>query len=73
MRETKRDIPDRSKININEPVEVRYWTKHLSISREELLKAVEKVGNGAAAVKKELGHAERRADRYPGTRRRIES
>ena len=54
--ETKRDIPDRSKININEPVEVRYWTKHLSISREELLKAVEKVGNGAAAVKKELGH-----------------
>ena len=60
--ETKRDIPDRSKININEPVEVRYWTKHLSISREELLKAVEKVGNGAAAVKKELGHAERRAD-----------
>jgi Protein of unknown function (DUF3606) len=45
---------DRSKINMHEPREVQYWTKHLKVSREELQKAVEKVGNGAAAVRKEL-------------------
>jgi hypothetical protein len=33
---------------------VHYWTKHLNISKEELQKAVEKVGNSAAAVRKEL-------------------
>jgi Protein of unknown function (DUF3606) len=47
--------PDRSKIAMNKALEVRYWTKHLGISREELQRAVDKVGNSAAAVKKELG------------------
>ena len=51
---TKRDQPDRSKINMNEDYEVRYWTKHLNISKEELQKIVDKVGNSAAAVRKEL-------------------
>jgi hypothetical protein len=51
---TKRDQPDRSKINMSEHYEVHYWTKHLNISREELQKAVDKVGNSAAAVRKEL-------------------
>ena len=51
---TKRDQPDRSKINMNEDYEVHYWTKHLSISKEELQKIVDKVGNSAAAVRKEL-------------------
>ena len=45
---------DRSKINMHDPHEVQYWTKHLKVSKEELQKAVEKVGNGAAAVRKEL-------------------
>jgi Protein of unknown function (DUF3606) len=45
---------DRSKINMHEPQQVQYWTKHLKVSQEELQKAVEKVGNGAAAVRKEL-------------------
>ena len=35
---TKRDQPDRSKINMNEDYEVHYWTKHLNISKEELQK-----------------------------------
>ena len=48
---SKRDQPDRSKINMNE---VHYWTKHLNISKEELQKAIDKVGNSAAAVRKEL-------------------
>ena len=52
---TKRDQPDRSKINMHEDYEVKYWTKSLRVSREELQKAVDKVGNSAAAVRKELG------------------
>ena len=51
---TKRDQPDRSKINMNQDYEVHYWTKHLNISKEELQKVVDKVGNSAAAVRKEL-------------------
>jgi hypothetical protein len=51
---TKRDQPDRSKINMDEDYEVHYWTKHLKISKEELQKAIDKVGNSAAAVRKEL-------------------
>ncbi|WP_065754352.1 DUF3606 domain-containing protein [Bradyrhizobium paxllaeri] len=51
---TTREQPDRSKINMNQIHEVRYWTKHLNVSKEELQKAVEKVGNSAAAIRKEL-------------------
>jgi Protein of unknown function (DUF3606) len=52
---TTREQPDRSKINMNQKHEVRYWTKHLNISKEQLQKAVDKVGSSAAAVRKELG------------------
>jgi hypothetical protein len=51
----KRDRPDRSKINMSEDFEVKYWLKALGVSRDELKRAVEKVGNSAAAVRKELG------------------
>ena len=51
---TKRGQPDRSKINMHEAYEVKYWTHALGISKEELQKAVDKVGNSAAAVRKEL-------------------
>jgi hypothetical protein len=50
----KKGSQDRSKINIHEDHEVKYWTKELGVSKERLLKAVEKVGNSAAAVRKEL-------------------
>lgn len=50
----KRGQPDRSRINLHETYEVKYWTKHLGVTREQLAKAVEKVGNSAAAVRKEL-------------------
>jgi 3-oxoacyl-[acyl-carrier-protein] synthase III len=49
-----RGQPDRSKINMHEPHEISYWTKHLNVSKEELQKAVDKVGNSAAAVRKQL-------------------
>ena len=52
---TNRVQPDRSKINMHEDYEVKYWTHALGVSREALQKAVGKVGNSAAAVRKELG------------------
>jgi hypothetical protein len=54
MISTKTVYQDRSKINMHEEHEVKYWTKHLGVSKEQLQKAVDKVGNGAATVKKEL-------------------
>ena len=51
----KKGQPDRSRINLSEDYEVKYWSKHLGVSREQLAKVVEKVGNSAAAVRKELG------------------
>src|SRR4051812_1714550 len=41
----KRGEPDRSKISMSEEHEVRYWTKHLGVTQEELQKAVDKVGD----------------------------
>jgi 3-oxoacyl-[acyl-carrier-protein] synthase III len=50
----KKGSQDRSKINMHEDYEVKYWTKELGVSKEKLQKAVDKVGNSAAAVRKEL-------------------
>jgi len=52
---TKRAQPDRSKINMSQPHEVKYWMRALKVSKEELQKAIDKVGNSAATVRKELG------------------
>lgn len=51
---TRRDQPDRSKINMHAACEVKHWAHALGVSREQLQKAVDKVGNSAAAVRKEL-------------------
>jgi hypothetical protein len=51
----KKGTADRSKINMHEDYEVKHWTKQLGVSKEELQKAVDKVGNSAAVVRKELG------------------
>ena len=65
-----RGQPDRRLINMNEDHFRTYWTKHLDVSREELQRAVDKVCNAAAAVRKELGKAaspgspETRANRF---------
>jgi len=50
-----RGEPDRSRINLDEDYEMRYWMRHLGVSAEELKRLVDKVGNSAAAVRKELG------------------
>jgi hypothetical protein len=51
---TQKLQPDRSKINLRDAHELQFWLKHLSVSREQLAKAVDKVGNSVAAVRKEL-------------------
>ena len=56
MSDDKRGKPDRSKIAMNDDLEIHHWTKHLGVSREELQQLVDKVGNSAAAVRKELEH-----------------
>lgn len=51
---TKREQPDRSRINMHEAYEVKYWAHALGVSKEKLQQVVDKVGNSAAAVRKEL-------------------
>jgi hypothetical protein len=46
---------DRLRINVHEEHEVRYWTKELSITREQLESAVKAVGVMAVDVRTHLG------------------
>ena len=49
-----RHQPDRSKVNVNQDYEVRYWTEKFGCSEEELRKAVNRVGSSADAVERAL-------------------
>ncbi len=51
----KKMAPDRTKIASEDDEQIKYWSRHLGVSREELQRAIEKVGNSAASVRKELG------------------
>ena len=51
---SKKGSQDRSRINLNEDYEVRYWTKRFGVSEEKLRAAVEKAGVSAEAVEREL-------------------
>ena len=46
---------DRSHISMGQPHEVQFWTRHLGVTRNELQRTVDKVGNSVAAVRKQLG------------------
>ena len=46
---------DRQRINVHEDYELQDWSKKFGVSREELKKAVQKVGDSAEAVRKHLG------------------
>ena len=46
--------PDRSKIVIEHRDHVKYWTRHFGVTKDELARAIERVGNSAAAVRKQL-------------------
>jgi hypothetical protein len=46
---------DRKRINPEEDYEMQYWTEKFGVSREELKKAVDRVGPMADDVAKALG------------------
>ena len=46
--------PDRSKINMDRDDEAKSWSHELGITRAQLQRIVDKVGNSSAAVRKEL-------------------
>jgi Protein of unknown function (DUF3606) len=41
--------PDRSKIVIEHEDHVKYWMRHFGVTKDELVRAIEKVGDSAAA------------------------
>jgi Protein of unknown function (DUF3606) len=51
-RPTKREQPDRSKINLDQTHQLKYWSHALGASKQEICAAIEKVGNSATAVRK---------------------
>ena len=50
-----RGSPDRDRIDMNDPDEVRNWTKSLGVSKEQLEEAVRAVGSVASKVRQHLG------------------
>jgi Protein of unknown function (DUF3606) len=50
-----RGAQDRSRVNVNEDHEVRYWTQKWGVTKEQLMAAVKKAGISVAAVAKALG------------------
>jgi CheY-like chemotaxis protein len=49
---TKKRPQDSSKVNVNEPYEVEYWSHSLGVTPDRLREIVQRVGTGAEAVKK---------------------
>ena len=50
-----RGAQDRSRVNIHEDHEVRYWTEKWGVTKDQLAKAVERAGVSVQAVARELG------------------
>lgn len=46
---------DRSHIATHDKAEVRRWLRHFGVTKSELQRAVEKVGNSVVAVRKQMG------------------
>jgi hypothetical protein len=51
---TDRASPDNKRIDVNDPDELRNWTKSLGVTPERLKQAVAKVGTSAAKVREHL-------------------
>jgi hypothetical protein len=54
---SRRGPQDRNRINLNEPYEVKYWSRIFGVSEEELRDAVRHVGNSVDDVAQELTKA----------------
>ncbi len=51
---TNRGPQDRSRVNVNEDWEVRWWCREFGCTEQQLRDAVRKVGVSADAVRREL-------------------
>lgn len=49
-----RSPQDRTRVSMSQEHEVRYWTERFGVSREDLQRAVDEVGNSVAAVERRL-------------------
>ena len=54
---TKTGKPDRDRINVNEPYELRDWAKKFGVSEAAVTAAVTRAGPMAKDVAKELGRS----------------
>ncbi|TXH38093.1 MAG: DUF3606 domain-containing protein [Rhodospirillaceae bacterium] len=54
---SKRASEDGRTVNLNENYEVRYWSEKWGVSKDELQRAVSKVGSRADAIARYLGKA----------------
>jgi hypothetical protein len=52
---SNRGPQDRSRVNVNETHELRYWTKELGVTEAQLRAAVAAAGTSAQAVRSYLG------------------
>jgi hypothetical protein len=50
----KKPAVDRSKIDLSDPAEAKYWARKLAVDNKELGELIKKVGHSAAAVRKEI-------------------
>jgi hypothetical protein len=50
-----RGARDRSRVNVHEDYEVRYWTEKWGVTKNQLVEAVERAGVSVQAVARELG------------------
>jgi hypothetical protein len=55
---TRRPTTDRNRIDV-QGSELKYWGKTLGVTKEELLRTIDKVGNSAAAVRKQINTAKK--------------
>ena len=52
---SERGSPDRDRIDMSDPDEVRNWTQSLGVSKEDLERAVRSAGDRADKVREYLG------------------
>lgn len=69
---TKKEQPDRSKINVQRPQELKGWIRALGVTKADPLAAVDKVGNSAAAVRSEIDRMVARQEEYKENQEYVE-
>ena len=50
----QRGQPDRSRIDLGQPHEVRYWTRELGVTEEQLRRAMDALGSTSATRVREF-------------------